>query len=103
MDARIDPSSAFGISLGDAHVFRNAGGNPKDAMRSLLISQHLLGTREILLIKHVRPPITDLIYLRNEKRGKEENGKAIRKTDDPVDGLRNDKLHQYRSFESRGR
>ncbi|OQN98657.1 hypothetical protein B0A48_15323 [Cryoendolithus antarcticus] len=52
MDARIDPKSAFGISLGDAHIIRNAGGNAKDALRSILISQHLLGTREIVLVKH---------------------------------------------------
>ena len=52
MDARIDPASAFGISLGDAHVIRNAGGNAKDALRSILTSQHLLGTREIVLVKH---------------------------------------------------
>ena len=52
MDARIDPAAAYGIDLGDAHVIRNAGGNAKDALRSILISQHLLGTREILLIKH---------------------------------------------------
>lgn len=53
MDARIDPSQAFGISLGDAHVIRNAGGNARDGLRSILISQHLLGTREIILVKHV--------------------------------------------------
>jgi carbonic anhydrase len=52
MDARIDPSSAYGISLGDAHVIRNAGGNARDALRSLVISEQLLGTEEILLIKH---------------------------------------------------
>ncbi|MCJ1419254.1 hypothetical protein MMC32_005608 [Xylographa parallela] len=52
MDARIDPAAAFGISLGDAHVIRNAGGNAKDALRSLVISQQLLGTNEVLLIKH---------------------------------------------------
>lgn len=52
MDARIDPASAFGIELGDAHVIRNAGGNAQDALRSILISQHLLGTREIVLVKH---------------------------------------------------
>ena len=52
MDARIDPARAFGISLGDAHVIRNAGGNAKDALRSILISEHLLGTREIILAKH---------------------------------------------------
>ncbi|KAH9221556.1 beta carbonic anhydrase clade D [Leptodontidium sp. 2 PMI_412] len=52
MDARIDPASAYGISLGDAHVIRNAGGNARDALRSLVISQQLLGTQEIILVKH---------------------------------------------------
>ncbi|KAI1644610.1 carbonate dehydratase [Daldinia loculata] len=52
MDARIDPAAAFGIDLGDAHVIRNAGGSARDALRSIIISQQLLGTREIVLIKH---------------------------------------------------
>ena len=52
MDARIDPAAAFGIELGDAHVIRNAGGSAKEALRSIVISQQLLGTREILLVKH---------------------------------------------------
>ncbi|KAI3392349.1 hypothetical protein diail_5863 [Diaporthe ilicicola] len=52
MDARIDPVSAFGISLGDAHVVRNAGGSAKEALRSIIISQQLLGTQEIILVKH---------------------------------------------------
>lgn len=52
MDARIDPAAAYGISLGDAHVIRNAGGNARDALRSLVISEQLLGTNEVLLIKH---------------------------------------------------
>ncbi|TKA82452.1 hypothetical protein B0A49_00051 [Cryomyces minteri] len=52
MDARIDPSSAYGISLGDAHVIRNAGSSAHDALRSLVISEQLLGTNEILLVKH---------------------------------------------------
>jgi carbonic anhydrase len=52
MDARIDPALAFGIALGDAHIIRNAGGNAQDALRSILTSQHLLGTREIVLVKH---------------------------------------------------
>ncbi|KAI0523659.1 beta carbonic anhydrase clade D [Xylaria bambusicola] len=52
MDARVDPAAAFGISLGDAHVIRNAGASAKDAQRSIIISQQLLGTREILLVKH---------------------------------------------------
>ncbi|KAK5094814.1 hypothetical protein LTS08_008431 [Lithohypha guttulata] len=52
MDARIDPAAAFGIDLGDAHVIRNAGALAQDALRSIVISQQLLGTQEILLIKH---------------------------------------------------
>lgn len=52
MDARIDPAAAYGIDIGDAHVIRNAGGNAKDALRSLVISQQLLGTKEIVLVKH---------------------------------------------------
>src|SRR5271156_4745582 len=52
MDARIDPAAAFGISLGDAHVIRNAGASAKDALRSIVISEQLLGTQEILLVKH---------------------------------------------------
>jgi len=52
MDARIDPAAAYGISLGDAHIIRNAGGSAVDALRSLVISEQLLGTNEIILIKH---------------------------------------------------
>jgi len=52
MDARIDPASAYGITLGDAHVIRNAGGSARDALRSLVISEQLLGTEEIILVKH---------------------------------------------------
>jgi carbonic anhydrase len=51
MDARLDPSAVLGLSLGDAHVIRNAGGvATDDAIRSLVISQRLLGTTEIILI-----------------------------------------------------
>src|SRR4051794_10743333 len=52
MDARIDPARALGLEEGDAHVIRNAGGRAKDAIRSLAISQELLGTREIVVIHH---------------------------------------------------
>ncbi|KAI5859266.1 carbonate dehydratase [Durotheca rogersii] len=52
MDARLDPAAAFGIDLGDAHVIRNAGGSARDALRSIIISEQLLGTKEIILIKH---------------------------------------------------
>ncbi|KAL2793166.1 carbonic anhydrase [Aspergillus keveii] len=52
MDARLDPAKALGLEEGDAHVIRNAGGRAIDAIRSLVISQQLLGTREIVLVHH---------------------------------------------------
>ena len=53
MDARLDPQAVLGLELGDAHVIRNAGGVvSEDAIRSLAISQRLLGTEEIVLIHH---------------------------------------------------
>ena len=53
MDARLDPAKALGLNEGDAHVIRNAGGvASEDALRSLVISQRLLGTEEIILIHH---------------------------------------------------
>ncbi|MEA2401526.1 MAG: carbonic anhydrase [Thermoleophilaceae bacterium] len=53
MDARLDPAKILGLQEGDAHVIRNAGGVVSDdALRSLAISQNLLGTEEIVLIHH---------------------------------------------------
>src|SRR3989441_13374934 len=53
MDARLDPARVLGLEEGDAHVIRNAGGVvTEDAIRSLTISQRLLGTEEIVLIHH---------------------------------------------------
>ena len=53
MDARLDPARALGLEEGDAHVIRNAGGVvTEDAVRSVVISQRLLGTEEIILIHH---------------------------------------------------
>src|SRR5262245_53744285 len=53
MDAPPDPARALGLEEGDAHVIRNAGGVVSDdAIRSLAISQRLLGTEEIILIHH---------------------------------------------------
>ena len=53
MDARLNPHALLGLHEGDAHVIRNAGGVvTDDEIRSLSISQRLLGTREIILIHH---------------------------------------------------
>jgi carbonic anhydrase len=53
MDARLNVEQILGLKTGDAHIIRNAGGVVTvDALRSLLISQHLLGTQEVVIINH---------------------------------------------------
>ncbi len=53
MDARLHPARFLGLELGDAHVIRNAGGRAsEDALRSLVISQQLLGTNTVVVIHH---------------------------------------------------
>ena len=53
MDSRLHVAPALGLALGDAHILRNAGGRVTDDMiRSLVISQQLMGTREIVVLHH---------------------------------------------------
>jgi carbonic anhydrase len=53
MDARLTVEDALGLRTGDAHIIRNAGGlATDDAIRSLVISQHLLGTEEVIVVEH---------------------------------------------------
>ena|ERR1700758_210287 len=53
MDARLTVEPALGLKTGDAHIIRNAGGIvTEDALRSLIISHHLLGTEEFIIINH---------------------------------------------------
>lgn len=53
MDARVDAHAAFGLTPGEAHLIRNAGGVvTDDVIRSLAISQHALGTREVMIVHH---------------------------------------------------
>ena len=53
MDARLDPAKFLGLADGDAHVIRNAGGLvTDDALRSLVVSHWLLGTREAVVVGH---------------------------------------------------
>ncbi len=53
MDARVTVEDVLGLRTGDAHIIRNAGGlATDDALRSLIISQHLLGTDEVIVIEH---------------------------------------------------
>lgn len=75
MDARLHPSEFLGLDLGDAHVIRNAGGRvSEDAIRSLVISQRLLGTREIVVIHHTDCGMLTFTNEQLARRCKEELG-----------------------------
>ena len=64
MDARLNPEEFLGLELGDAHIIRNAGGRVSDdAIRSLVISERLLGTDEIVVIHHTE---CGMLTFRNE-------------------------------------
>ena len=64
MDARLDPAQFAGFAEGDVHVIRNAGGRASDdAIRSLVISYKLLGTKEFFVIHHTE---CGMLYLTNE-------------------------------------
>lgn len=54
MDARIDPIRALGLPYGKAHIIRNAGGRVAEALRSLAVSQAVLGTEEVAIIHHTQ-------------------------------------------------
>ena len=77
MDARLNPYGLLGLSEGDAHVIRNAGGVvTDDAIRSLAISQRLLGTEEIILIHHTGCGM--LTFTDDQFRSEIENDTGIR-------------------------
>lgn len=52
MDARLDPFQMFGLSLGEAHIIRVGGGRAPDALRSLIASEHVLGSEEVMVVHH---------------------------------------------------
>jgi carbonic anhydrase len=69
MDSRLDLFGALGLNLGEAHLIRNAGGIASDdAIRSLLLSQRLLGTSAVMVIHHTRCGLEtfDEVTLANE-------------------------------------
>ena len=69
MDARLHPAKFLGLEIGDAHVIRNAGGRASDdAIRSLIISTKLLGTREFAVIHHTDCGM--LTFTNEDLRGK---------------------------------
>ena len=75
MDARLIPTRVLGLEEGDAHVIRNAGGVvTDDAIRSLAISQHLLGTEEIVLLHHTRCGMTGFTDDEFRERMREATG-----------------------------
>ncbi|KAJ4483525.1 carbonic anhydrase [Lentinula aciculospora] len=94
MDARIEDScyKSLGLELGEAHIVRNAGGSARDAFRSILISQRLLGTREIAVFHHTNcgmqsftaPQLRNLV--KSDAQSKPSNEKEeIEKTVDDME------------------
>lgn len=86
MDARLDPAAMLGIPLGTAHIIRNAGACVADSLRSIVISQQLLGTKEIIVIKHTEcgmllfdtETATGLVEKNLGKEAKEELGEWVK-------------------------
>jgi carbonic anhydrase len=79
MDARVDPADLLGLQVGDAHVIRNAGGVVSDdAIRSLAMSQHLMGTEEIVLIHHTDCGLLDITDEQFAARLEDETGQRPR-------------------------
>lgn len=86
MDARLDPLAFLDAQLGDIHVIRNAGGRvTEDVIRSLVISEQLLDTKEIIVIHHTDCGMLTFknedLYARIEKNLGEKVGKEARKID----------------------
>jgi carbonic anhydrase len=96
MDARILPLTVFGLEIGDAHILRNAGGRvTDDALRSLLVSTHVLGVRSIAVVHHTRCGMTTMSD--EQFRAKVEAGSgrspgdlAFHAIGDPDEDLRRD-------------
>src|SRR3982074_3174755 len=77
MDARLDVHKILGLNEGDAHIIRNAGGvATDDAIRSLVISQRLLGTKEIVLVHHTDCGM--LTFTDDEVKGQIQSETGIR-------------------------
>ena len=80
MDGRIDPLRILAMGLGDIHMIRNAGGIvTEDVLRSLLISQRMLGTREVLIFMHTDCGLAEV--------GRQEGKSRRRSRDGPEDSI----------------
>jgi carbonic anhydrase len=96
MDARLHPEKFLGLDLGEAHIIRNAGGRASDdALRSLIISAHLLGTNEFMVIHHTDCGMLSFSNNELQYHLKEETGEDASHIDflpfsDLEDSVRND-------------
>ena len=96
MDARLHPEQFLGLQLGDAHVIRNAGGRvTEDAIRSLVISERLLGTEEVVVVHHTDCGMLtfrneDLTAKIKEDLGVDTSGQDFLPVSDLEEGLRED-------------
>lgn len=78
MDARLTIEPMLGLNTGDAHIIRNAGGiATEDAIRSLLISHHKLGTREVMVINHTDCGMLTFKGGEFERHLMEQTGEAV--------------------------
>ena len=78
MDGRIDPLRILALGLGDIHMIRNAGGIvTEDVLRSLLISQRMLGTRQVLIFMHTDCGLAELDDKRERAAAEAETGQRI--------------------------
>jgi len=76
MDSRMDLEQLLGLSVGDAHMIRNAGGlATDDALRSLILSTHLLGTRAIAVIQHTQCGLMSISDAEFQRRLSTETGR----------------------------
>ncbi len=100
MDARILPGPHLGIRVGDAHIIRNAGGRLAEAVRSLALSQLLLGTEEVAIIHHTDCGLMSIdddgVRERFSERGVDANGVAFLTFADLEESVRED-LRLYRT------
>jgi carbonic anhydrase len=82
MDARMDPLRILGLRDGDAHILRNAGGRAsEDAIRSIVISQQLLGTRQLVVIHHTKCGMLNVTNDELRQKVAASLGKSVDKLD----------------------
>ena len=94
MDARLNPYGLLGLNEGDAHVIRNAGGViTDDEIRSLAISQRLLGTNEIMLIHHTDCGMLTFTDEEFRRQCQEDTGLKPHWTAEAFDDLEEDVRH----------